>query len=112
MATQFRGRDSDLWKRICADEYMKCVVIECYESFKHVLHDLVIGETEKRYLLASCVGAFEFSLHFMPKGLFKINGLYSFLLVQIRPSFINLLSCLDLILYKDFKFVHVVYQSF
>ncbi|KAG5000330.1 hypothetical protein JHK87_021402 [Glycine soja] len=48
MATQFRGRDSDLWKRICADEYMKCAVIECYESFKHVLHDLVIGETEKR----------------------------------------------------------------
>ncbi|KHN29244.1 Callose synthase 5 [Glycine soja] len=47
MATQFRGRDSDLWKRICADEYMKCAVIECYESFKHVLHDLVIGETEK-----------------------------------------------------------------
>ncbi|XP_027344376.1 callose synthase 5-like [Abrus precatorius] len=47
MAAQFRGRDSDLWKRICADEYMKCAVIECYESFKHVLHDLVIGETEK-----------------------------------------------------------------
>ncbi|KAL2342918.1 hypothetical protein Fmac_004203 [Flemingia macrophylla] len=47
MATQFRGKDSDLWKRICADEYMKCAVIECYESFKHVLHDLVTGETEK-----------------------------------------------------------------
>ncbi|KAK7318446.1 hypothetical protein RJT34_03148 [Clitoria ternatea] len=46
-ATQFRGKDSDLWKRICADEYMKCSVIECYESFKHVLHDLVTGETEK-----------------------------------------------------------------
>ncbi|KAK7369493.1 hypothetical protein VNO80_11532 [Phaseolus coccineus] len=50
MATQFRGRDSDLWKRICADEYMKCSVIECYESFKHFLHDLVIGETEKRII--------------------------------------------------------------
>ncbi|KAJ1405051.1 Vacuolar protein sorting-associate protein Vta1/Callose synthase, N-terminal [Sesbania bispinosa] len=50
MATQFRGRDSDLWRRICADEYMKCAVIECYESFKHVLHDLVIGETEKRII--------------------------------------------------------------
>nr|KYP67853.1 Callose synthase 5 [Cajanus cajan] len=47
MATQFRGKDSDLWKRICADENMKCAVIECYESFKHVLHDLVTGETEK-----------------------------------------------------------------
>ncbi|XP_050894734.1 callose synthase 5 [Lathyrus oleraceus] len=50
MATQFRGRDSDLWRRICADEYMKCAVIECYESFKQILHDLVIGETEKRII--------------------------------------------------------------
>ncbi|MCH80763.1 callose synthase 5-like, partial [Trifolium medium] len=51
MATQFRGRDSDLWRRICADEYMKCAVIECYESFKQILHDLVIGETEKSWKL-------------------------------------------------------------
>ncbi|KAL5053268.1 hypothetical protein RYX36_033950 [Vicia faba] len=50
MATQFRGRDSHLWSRICADEYMKCAVIECYESFKQILHDLVIGETEKRII--------------------------------------------------------------
>ncbi|GAU42750.1 hypothetical protein TSUD_77870 [Trifolium subterraneum] len=50
MATQFRGRDSDLWRRICADEYMKCAVIECYESFKQILQDLVIGETEKRVI--------------------------------------------------------------
>ncbi|XP_010530602.1 PREDICTED: callose synthase 5 [Tarenaya hassleriana] len=50
MAAQFRTRDSDLWKRICADEYMKCAVIECYESFKHVLHSLVIGENEKRII--------------------------------------------------------------
>lgn len=49
MAAQFRGKDSDLWKRICYDKYMKCAVIECYESFKHVLKILVIGETEKRF---------------------------------------------------------------
>ncbi|GMJ08614.1 callose synthase 5, ARABIDOPSIS THALIANA GLUCAN SYNTHASE-LIKE 2, GLUCAN SYNTHASE-LIKE 2 [Hibiscus trionum] len=48
MATQFRSKDSDLWKRICADEYMKCAVIECYESFKIVLNTLVVGENEKR----------------------------------------------------------------
>ncbi|KAJ1401280.1 Glycosyl transferase, family 48 [Sesbania bispinosa] len=48
MAAQFRGRDSDLWKRICADEYMKCAVIECYESFKNVLNALVVGEAEQR----------------------------------------------------------------
>ncbi|KAK8983008.1 hypothetical protein V6N11_054992 [Hibiscus sabdariffa] len=48
MATQFRSKDSDLWRRICADEYMKCAVIECYESFKIVLNTLVVGENEKR----------------------------------------------------------------
>lgn len=54
MAAQFRSRDSDLWKRICADEYMKCAVIECYETFKHVLSVLVVGENEKR--LFSAIG--------------------------------------------------------
>lgn len=48
MAVQFRSRDSDLWRRIYADEYMKCAVLECYESCKLVLNLLVIGETEKR----------------------------------------------------------------
>lgn len=48
MAAQFRTRDYDLWKRICADEYMKCAVLECYESFKLVLNVLVVGENEKR----------------------------------------------------------------
>ncbi|KAF9619713.1 hypothetical protein IFM89_009055, partial [Coptis chinensis] len=37
-------------KRICADEYMKCAVIECYESFKLVLNGLVVGENEKRII--------------------------------------------------------------
>ncbi|KAF5199964.1 Callose synthase [Thalictrum thalictroides] len=50
MAAQFRSRDSDLWKRICADEYMKCAVIECYESFKRVLNTLVAGENEDRII--------------------------------------------------------------
>ncbi|CAN4114506.1 unnamed protein product [Withania somnifera] len=50
MALQFRSKDAELWKRICADEYMKCAVIECYESFKLVLHALVVGETKKRII--------------------------------------------------------------
>ncbi|KAM7275814.1 hypothetical protein ACFE04_017680 [Oxalis oulophora] len=50
MATEFRTRDSDLWKRICADDYMKCAVVECYESFKNVLNVLVVGENEKRII--------------------------------------------------------------
>ncbi|KAH6765351.1 callose synthase 5 [Perilla frutescens var. hirtella] len=50
MAAHFRSKDADLWKRICADEYMKCAVIECYESFKLILNALIIGETEKRII--------------------------------------------------------------
>ncbi|KAL3617345.1 Callose synthase 5 [Castilleja foliolosa] len=50
MAAHFRSKDTDLWKRICADDYMKCSVIECYESFKLVLNALIIGETEKRII--------------------------------------------------------------
>ncbi|CAN0831014.1 Callose synthase 5 [Linum grandiflorum] len=43
MAAHFKLKDSDLWKRICADEYMKCAIIECYEFFKQVLNILVVG---------------------------------------------------------------------
>ncbi|KAJ8769165.1 hypothetical protein K2173_000940 [Erythroxylum novogranatense] len=50
MAAQFRAKDADLWKRISADEYMKCAVIECYESFKHVLKILVVGDIENRII--------------------------------------------------------------
>ncbi|XP_020575940.1 callose synthase 5 [Phalaenopsis equestris] len=50
MSAQFRSKDADLWKRICADEYMKCAVIECYESFKLVLNLLIVGENEKRII--------------------------------------------------------------
>ncbi|KAI9074792.1 hypothetical protein K1719_043216 [Acacia pycnantha] len=50
MAVQFRGRESDLHKRIFADEYLKCAVIECYESLKNVLNTMVVGETEKRII--------------------------------------------------------------
>ncbi|XP_073010773.1 callose synthase 5-like [Typha latifolia] len=50
MATQFRSKDSDLWRRICSDEYMKCAVLECYESLKLVLDVLVVGENERRII--------------------------------------------------------------
>ncbi|KAL6555852.1 Callose synthase 5 [Orobanche hederae] len=50
MAAQFRSKDADLWKRICADEYMKCAVVECYESFKMVLNALIVGGTDKRII--------------------------------------------------------------
>lgn len=94
MATQFRGRDSDLWRRICADEYMKCAVIECYESFKQILHDLVIGETEKRYIILARVN---FTLHFMLKAFRIQNSSNHFLWCELDP-FPIVLSFLDLYL--------------
>ncbi|GER45735.1 callose synthase 5 [Striga asiatica] len=50
MAAQFRSKDTDLWKRISVDEYMKCAVIECYKSFQMVLNAMIVGETEKRII--------------------------------------------------------------
>ncbi|KAI3929909.1 hypothetical protein MKW98_004063 [Papaver atlanticum] len=49
-AAEFQSGDSDLWNRICADEYMKCVVIEGYELFKLILGLLVVGANEKRII--------------------------------------------------------------
>ncbi|KAJ7565707.1 hypothetical protein O6H91_02G072000 [Diphasiastrum complanatum] len=51
MAAEFRGRDtSDLWRRIRADDYRRCAVEECYESFKHVLNTLIKADFEKRVI--------------------------------------------------------------
>ncbi|WCJ39410.1 callose synthase 5 [Euphorbia peplus] len=69
MAIQSWSRDADLWKRVCADDYMKCAVIECYESFKHVLKILVIGENEKR-IIAAIIKEVENSIS---KNTFLIN---------------------------------------
>lgn len=67
MAAQFRSKDSDLWRRICSDEYMKCAVLECYESFKLVLSLLVVGENEKRS---------SFTLFIITLGLTTTNSFY------------------------------------
>ncbi|KAI3844011.1 hypothetical protein MKW92_016962 [Papaver armeniacum] len=49
-AADFQSGDSDLWNRICADEYMKCAVMEGYELFKLILDLLVVGDNEKRII--------------------------------------------------------------
>lgn len=51
MAVEHRGRDMDLWRKIRADDYMRCAVEECFESFKHVLGTILVGEVERRYTL-------------------------------------------------------------
>lgn len=44
------GRAADLLRKIKNDEYMKCAVVECYESFKRVLKRLIVGEVEIRVI--------------------------------------------------------------
>ncbi|KAI3938750.1 hypothetical protein MKW98_011902, partial [Papaver atlanticum] len=47
-AAELRSRDSGFLKRLCADEYLKYVVIECYKMDKLALDLLVVGENVKR----------------------------------------------------------------
>lgn len=42
------GRTVDLLRKIRNDEYMKCAVIECYESLKGVLRRFIVGDVEVR----------------------------------------------------------------
>ncbi|KAG6551246.1 hypothetical protein Mapa_007172 [Marchantia paleacea] len=51
MAVEHRGRDMDLWRKIRADDYMRCAVEECFESFKHVLGTILVGEVERRLVI-------------------------------------------------------------
>lgn len=49
MAKDLKGNAAALQKNINADENMRWAVKECYESSKHVLKSIIIGEHEKRY---------------------------------------------------------------
>lgn len=49
MAREVQPNDPSLCERICADDYMKYAIQECYESFMHILHLLVVGKQEKGY---------------------------------------------------------------
>ncbi|KVH92063.1 Callose synthase [Cynara cardunculus var. scolymus] len=50
MAVQFRSKDADLWKRICADEYMKCAVTECYEIIGIIIKDVESNISKNTFL--------------------------------------------------------------
>nr|GEU44760.1 callose synthase 5 [Tanacetum cinerariifolium] len=89
MAVQFRSKDNDLWKRICADEYMKCAVIECYESFKLVLNALVVGQTEKR-IIGIIIKEVESNIS---KNTFLLNFRMGSL-PTLRNQFVKLVECL------------------
>ncbi|GFP95013.1 callose synthase 5 [Phtheirospermum japonicum] len=89
MAAQFRLKDADLWKRICADEYMKCAVTECYESFKLILNALIIREAEKR-IIGTIIKEIESN---MSKGTFLANFTMKYL-PDLFKKFVELVDIL------------------
>lgn len=48
MAKDSNGKDSELKKRIKADDYMYSAVCECYASFRNIVMFLVHGNEEKK----------------------------------------------------------------
>ncbi|KAJ6809888.1 callose synthase 3-like [Iris pallida] len=50
MATDSKGKDRDLKKRLEVDDYMACAVRECYASFKNIIDYLVNGTDEKEVI--------------------------------------------------------------
>ncbi|KAG5227575.1 callose synthase [Salix suchowensis] len=50
MAKDSNGKDKELKKRIEADDYMSCAVLECYASFKNIIMFLVQGVDETRVI--------------------------------------------------------------
>ncbi|PWA75022.1 callose synthase 5 [Artemisia annua] len=97
MAVQFRSKDNDLWKRICADEYMKCAVIECYESFKLVLNALIVGHTEKRDCVILYRGIIGIIVKEVESNISKNTFLSNFRmgsLPTLRNQFVKLVECL------------------
>lgn len=52
IARDFSGKYESLLKRVRKDKYMYMVVVECYELLKHILDILVVGDTERRYIMS------------------------------------------------------------
>ncbi|KAK1321381.1 Callose synthase 3 [Acorus calamus] len=50
MAKDSNGKDQDLKKRINADNYMYCAVLECYAQFKNIIKYLVHGNRETKVI--------------------------------------------------------------
>ena len=48
ITADFVGKDEDLFKKIGKDIHMSCSVKECYDSLKHILDIVIVGELEKR----------------------------------------------------------------
>lgn len=48
MAKDFKGKDDyDLFRKIRADEYMYSAVVECYETLREIIQNLLLDEEDK-----------------------------------------------------------------
>lgn len=48
MAKDFKGKDdAELFKKIKSDPYMHSAVIECYQTLKGIIHDLLLDEVDR-----------------------------------------------------------------
>ncbi|KAJ9563699.1 hypothetical protein OSB04_008859 [Centaurea solstitialis] len=57
MAKDFKGKeDADLFKKINNDDYMHSAVIECYQTLKELLYDLLDDEGDKMIIRHICHG--------------------------------------------------------
>lgn len=59
-AAEHSGSDAELWRKIKADEYMRCAVEECYASLKFLFDDLIVGSQEKWWVLIPYSGIIVF----------------------------------------------------
>ncbi|KAK9052604.1 hypothetical protein SSX86_029234 [Deinandra increscens subsp. villosa] len=51
MAKDYKGKeDADLFRKITSDDYMRSAVIECYQTLKEILFDLLEDERDKMIL--------------------------------------------------------------
>ena len=48
MAKDFKGKDdSDLFKKITSDEYMHSAVVECYQTLREIITELLMKKDDR-----------------------------------------------------------------
>lgn len=79
MAKDFKGKeDADLFKKINNDDYMYSAIIECYQTLRKILLDLMDDECDKMLVLYLCQSYL--FVYFYSPSIIKlvIDNLFSF----------------------------------
>ncbi|KAL5998859.1 Callose synthase 12 [Asimina triloba] len=50
-AKELNVPDSDLWKKICKNEYRRCAVIEAYDSVKFLLPKILVEDSDEHFIV-------------------------------------------------------------